>query len=515
MSDFQRRVNVVARVLEEYRQQINYILTGSDGRVRTWSSGAAAMGGAVPGGAALLNSQGEPLMGAILFDLMPEFVGLEDAFAEIASGEGEGFEIPRVHRTAQTGEDVYYDLRVTRYGETDEVLVIIEDVTEAATLMQGLMQSRNEMALLRTRLAEREKQYRDILEHAGDVVFTANLEGEITYINPRVEALTEYKIEHLIGRRFSSLIPAGHREMVNLMVADQINDQTPETHHEFPIMTKGGSLRWVGQHATLITEEGIVTGIQAIIRDITARKAAEDEAERYRHELEERNRELDAYNHTVAHDLRSPLSVITSYMDLLRLTESDVLSENGLEVVTRVIEAAKRMSEMISNLLMLSNIKDSDEVLTAVEVKPVVAAALERFGPRIDERGIDIQIADHFPKVVAYGPWLEEALANLIGNAIKYIGKDNPTPRIEILCAPQLSRIRIGVRDNGLGIPEEAQGQLFEMFSRFHYNEAPGMGLGLSIVKRIVNKLNGAITVDSSVGKGTTFWIELDASLSE
>jgi signal transduction histidine kinase len=102
-------------------------------------------------------------------------------------------------------------------------------------------------------------------------------------------------------------------------------------------------------------------------------------------------------------------------------------------------------------------------------------------------------------------------LANLIGNAIKYIGKDNPAPCIQIKCDVRGSTVRYEIIDNGVGIPDEHVGSLFEKFSRFHHMKADGPGLGLSIVLGIINKLGGTVGVETQIGQGSNFWFELPA----
>jgi signal transduction histidine kinase len=116
---------------------------------------------------------------------------------------------------------------------------------------------------------------------------------------------------------------------------------------------------------------------------------------------------------------------------------------------------------------------------------------------------------------MGYGPWIEEVFANLISNAIKYIGKDNPEPRIIVRGSRVGSIVRYEVKDNGLGISEKDQERLFEMFSRFHTGEASGLGLGMSIVQRIVDRLNGQLGVESALGKGSSFWFALAAAPGE
>jgi len=226
-------------------------------------------------------------------------------------------------------------------------------------------------------------------------------------------------------------------------------------------------------------------------------------------ELEIANRELEAFSHTVAHDLKAPLQVSVGYASVLQAEYASVIDEDGQSILAEIKAAGFRMSSMIESLLLLAKLRDVQETLTTVEMRPVVDGALARFPDRIKERGIAVEVMPDLPPALGYGPWLEEVFANLIGNAIKYMNTDNPAPRISVRGRRIGSMARYEIEDNGLGIPLEAQERLFEQFSRFHTGHVEGFGLGLSIVLRIITRLNGQIGVVSAPGQGSTFWFAL------
>ncbi len=228
-------------------------------------------------------------------------------------------------------------------------------------------------------------------------------------------------------------------------------------------------------------------------------------------ELETANRELQAFNHTVAHDLKAPLQLSIGYVTVLQAEYAAALDEEGRGILEEIKAAGLRMNNMIESLLLLAKLRDVQQTVTTVEMGPVVEGAAARFQDQIKARSIAIEIASDLPTAVGYGPWLEEVFANLIGNAIKYMNNDNPAPRIAVRGQRSGSLVRYEVEDNGLGIPPEAQARLFEMFSRFHTGHAPGFGLGLSIVERIVTRLSGQVGVASTPGEGSTFWFTLPA----
>jgi signal transduction histidine kinase len=188
------------------------------------------------------------------------------------------------------------------------------------------------------------------------------------------------------------------------------------------------------------------------------------------------------------------------------------LSEQAMMCVRTMGVSALKMDQIISSLLLLATLRNAAESITEVKMEPVARAAAERFREQIDQRGIVVDIMPDLPSALGHGPWLEEVFANLIDNAIKYIGKQNQAPRITIKGFTQDGMVRYEVQDNGLGIRPQDRDRLFEMFSRFHKAEGRGLGLGLSIIKRIVTKLNGTLGVDSVHGEGSTFWFTLPAA---
>lgn len=230
-------------------------------------------------------------------------------------------------------------------------------------------------------------------------------------------------------------------------------------------------------------------------------------------ELEAQNRELDAYSHTIAHDLTSPLHLISGYAALIAEAHPDEFDEI-MNWAHTIRDSAQRMTGMITQLLWLARVRDTDAVLATVDAAPLVNAALLRFTQQIEARGIQIEVAVDLPSVIGQSAWLEEVFANLIGNAIKYLGDHNPCPTIRIVGKRRGDQVIYEVQDNGIGIAPADQQRLFQMFSRVgeQQHKVQGLGLGLSIVRRIVAKLGGSVGVRSEAGQGSTFWFALPAA---
>jgi PAS domain S-box-containing protein len=233
--------------------------------------------------------------------------------------------------------------------------------------------------------------------------------------------------------------------------------------------------------------------------------------QRYVAQLEARNRELDAFAHTVAHDLKNPLGLVIGYAKLLLLEGEDELSEPELQqALETIVRNAERMVNIIDELLLLADVRRMEQVqLEPLYVGNVVTEALDRVSHLIEESGAQVEQPLVWPMVMGYAPWLVEVWVNYLSNALKYGGSP---PRIELGASEEEEEegwVRLWVRDEGPGLTPEQQVRLFTPFVQLAQARATGHGLGLSIVRRIVDRLGGQVGVESEVGRGSTFWFTL------
>lgn len=244
--------------------------------------------------------------------------------------------------------------------------------------------------------------------------------------------------------------------------------------------------------------------------ELAERKRAEAALRQSMIELQARNEDLDAFAHTVAHDLQNPLGTLIGFANAL---ESDygTLAANDMRTYLRTIgQTGRKMSNIVRELLLLAGVRKTDVARRALDMALVVAEARERLAYEIREYQADVHIPVLWPRAVGYAPWIEEVWVNYISNGLKYGGRP---PRLELgsNVLPD-GRVRFWVRDNGAGLTPEEQASLFTPFTRISQARVTGHGLGLSIVKRIVEKLDGAVAVESEVGKGSTFSFTLPAA---
>ena len=240
---------------------------------------------------------------------------------------------------------------------------------------------------------------------------------------------------------------------------------------------------------------------------------------RYSAELEARNEELDAFAHTVAHDLKGPLSNLAGFASLLHAQYASMSDAVRHDAHQWIMQSALRMGNIIDSLLLLASVRRQEEVQAVpLDMAAIVREVQERLAYLVEQHHAEVHVPSDWPVALGNGSWVAEVWANYISNAITYGGQP---PRVELGADVHPPRpadigtlwpggmVRFWVRDNGPGLSAEAQAKLFVPFTRLNQVQAKGHGLGLSIVRRIVERLGGQVGVESQVGQGSTFFFTL------
>lgn len=278
------------------------------------------------------------------------------------------------------------------------------------------------------------------------------------------------------------------------------------THWDAPHTPAGNDLRQFDvlarQAADLIERSQVMSEVRRL-NDNLEQRVRERTAS-----LEEMVRELDTFAYTVAHDLRAPLRAVHQYSDVLLEDCGDKLDPESRQNLVRIAQGAVRMDELIRDLLSYSRIARSDARLVAVDVRTALEAARASLEGDLRARNVRLEVQDNLPHVLADPVLLPQCIMNLLSNAIKFTPQEK-TAQVRVSAERSDDHIRLVVEDRGIGIAREHQERLFRLFERLNPSAYPGTGVGLAIVKKAAERMNGRVGVESEPDKGSRFWIEL------
>ncbi len=360
------------------------------------------------------------------------------------------------------------------------------------------------------------KYNRSLIEASLDPLVTIGPDGKITDVNQSTENNTGFNRNELIGTDFSNYFTdpkqarKGYQQVFKMgFVFD----------YPLEIKNKNGQVTPVLYNASVYKDEsGKVLGVFAAARDITEIRKAEAILINYQDILEEKvkkrtedlaksNSELANFAYIASHDLREPLRMITSFLQLLERRYKDQLDQDANDFINYAVDGAKRLNDMITDLLDYSKLTNNEPKCTEVNLNKVLEDALINLIIPIKENNAKITY-DHLPIVNGDDKLLTMLFQNLIGNALKYHGPRQL--KIHISSEKGINQYIISVDDNGIGIKTEYLKRIFTIFQRLHGpEEYEGTGIGLAISKKIVHQHNGEIWAESEPGKGTTFYFTI------
>ena len=357
-----------------------------------------------------------------------------------------------------------------------------------------------------------EEKYRNIFNNSIDGIFQSTVDGRFVSVNAAMARIYGYEspddMLHNVNDIGAQLYVDNEKRNE---VRRRLNTGEKLTGYENLDYRKDGSTFWSSMNAQAIFDEnGKVLYYEGTVEDITPRKKAEAEREELIAELESKNTELEQFTYTVSHDLKSPLVTISGFLGYL---EEDTASGNMERLkrdTQRIREAVFKMQKLLNELLELSRIGRIMNPPRAVPFIDLVQDAAEIVRGRLDEQNVTLQTQPNLPTVHVDRPRLTEVLQNLLDNAAKYMG-DQPSPQIEIGQGGQDKQTGYPifyVKDNGIGIAPEHHERVFGLFNKLDV-KTEGTGVGLALVKRIIETHGCRIWVESELGKGSTCYVTL------
>ena len=376
------------------------------------------------------------------------------------------------------------------------ILCKIEDITEHKQMQMAILTS--------------EEKYRTLYETMTQGVIHQDSKGCIISINPAAE--------EIMGLNLSM-----NNETINYHRKAIHEDGTdfPAKNHPSMIALKTGKVvrnvvmgvfnphkekyYWININATPLFKPGVNKPFQVYItfEDITETIKAHKLLNETLDELKRSNTELERFAYVASHDLQEPLRMVASFTQLLERQYKDKLDENAMEYINFAVDGAKRMQNLINDLLAYSRVHTKGEKFEDVHLDKVFDDVLFNMEIPIEENNVIIT-KEPLPKINADYSQMVQVFQNLISNAIKY--RRQETPQIQIFSQKQDYKWQFSIKDNGIGIKPDYFEQVFQIFRRLHtHDEYKGTGIGLAITKRIIERHNGNIWVESEPGKGSTF----------
>jgi PAS domain S-box-containing protein len=369
-------------------------------------------------------------------------------------------------------------------------------------------------------LKESEVKFRSLVETTNDVIWETNKEGLYTYLSPQIKDFLGYESQELVGHSPFEYMPDDESEVIR-----KISDDIIASRRSFNglinvnLHKDGRRIIFETSGVPNFDSNNNYIGYRGIDRDITERKRAEKEINLLNTVLEERvkqrtfqlenaNKELDAFAYSVSHNLRSPLRGIDGWSMALLEDYNHLLDEQGRTYLARVRNEAQQMANLIDDLLKLARVSRVERLLNDVDLSGLVQTISNQFILANPKRVFEFIIE---PGLAVSGDlsMLQIVLTNLLDNACKYTGQ-NPVARIEFGKQLHEGKAVFFIRDNGVGFNMKNSKNLFGAFQRMHKpSEYPGSGIGLATVHRIITRHGGRIWAESKPGEGAVFYFTI------
>ena len=385
-------------------------------------------------------------------------------------------------------------------GQPQYEIAVYEDITARRQAEEALRQS--------------EERFRRTFQLADSGLAHVSLDGRFLRVNPRVCEIFGYSEEELRTLTAKDISHPDDRDLADVPRARVLAGEIESARLEKRYFRKDGRLIWVAIAIAMERDaEGRPLYAISVLDDVTERKNAEAALREAHQELKRSNSELEQFAYVASHDLQEPLRMVSSYTQLLVRRYRDKLDADAQEFMGYIVDGAARMKQLIEDLLTYSRAGTKGTEFRPVEVEKSVRRALGNLKAAIDESGAAVR-CDSLPTLPADEVQLAQVFQNLIGNALKF--RSESAPRIHVTAQDCGEVYEIAVRDNGIGIEPQYFERIFMVFQRLHNKgEYPGTGIGLAIVKKVVERHGGQVRVQSKLGEGSAFIFTLRKHLKE
>lgn len=355
-----------------------------------------------------------------------------------------------------------------------------------------------------------------------DGLIIIDAHGLIQSFNPSASRVFGYTVEEVLGKNVNMLMPEPYAEEHDGYLKNYIETHNPKVigiGREVYGKRKNGEVFPMDLGVNQMCIGGKVMFV-GTVRDISERKAHEQEIRKYIYSLKVSNQELDDFAYIASHDLKEPLRGLSNNANFLKEDYGDVLEKNALSRLDRIVFLCERMEALVNDLLYFSRLGKKELAIKKVAVADLIHDIKSMMEADSHDGVVEIKIKGDFPKITCDALRLTEVFRNLISNSIKY--NKSAIKEVEIGYLDQVQGQESGkhvfyVKDNGIGIPEAYHKDIFRIFKRLHDEEDKfrGTGVGLTFVKKIVERHGGSIWLESEMEKGTTFYFSLEKGIED
>ncbi|MFZ1729069.1 MAG: PAS domain S-box protein [Bacteroidota bacterium] len=381
-------------------------------------------------------------------------------------------------------------------------------------LTAAVMRDITEIKLAEQHADEKNQLLQGLVQAIPDMVYFKDSKLRNIIANQAYVDFIGMSAEELKGKTELEFLPVELAEQCLESDREVISGGVTLRREESMLDPESGLPIWFETLKTPLREEnGEIVGLIGVSRDITDRKREELLREEQNIALRERNEDLDTFTHSVAHDLKNPLSLILGYADMVQYEGRVFTLEELHDYMGSVLFNGRKMIAIINSLLLLASVRKEDVVFGPFDMRLIVVDAIRRLQKRITDEQISLELPEEWFSPRGHAPWIEEVWVNYVGNAIKYGGKHCHI-RIGAERLPE-GMLKYSVSDNGPGIPSERLPEIFLPFTRLSQAKIEGHGLGLSIVKRMIEKIGGQVAVTSELGIGSSFSFTLPTAQKE
>ena len=418
--------------------------------------------------------------------------------------------------TGEASRNLLQQLRL--FGPTTNISLLerpFRPITLVNTV-RAAMRSRERQYEVRDLLEERET----VLKSINDAFLILDADWTITYVNEKGAEIAQKSVVEMLGAPFWEVFPrlvdsVVERELKQAFLNQQF------THFEFH---DDETARWFDLRIYPSPK-----GISLLAAEITERKKVEEDLRAAKErlgqlnqdlekrvqertsQLTETNEQLEAFVYSIAHDLRAPLRAMQGYSSLLRTEYASQLDASAQLYADRIIRSAESMDRLVIDLLAYGRVARAELQLAPVELEKAWSIALNQCQQEILSQEAKVETLGPLPRVQAHETTLGQVLLNLLNNAIKFVPPGRK-PHVRLSAQQIKNQVRVTVEDNGIGIEPNHQQRVFRVFERLNGTDYPGTGIGLSIVRKGVERMGGKVGLESTPGQGSRFWIELPSA---